>query len=130
LLAPEAADRAVLKLQGAALKPAFLGRSGRWKLLRLLLLVLLLAGIYFVYGEAIRTVLRNLQSQANVSIAPARHRSDGTPKSERELWEDGLICAYSEDTGRCACYERQGAKARISQQRCQELAERGSVLQQ
>ncbi len=99
LLAPEEADRVVLTLQDAALKPAFLGRAGRWKLLRLLLLMVLIAGIYFVYGDAIRAVLQNLQSQANVRMAPEKYHSDGTPKSARESWEDGLICAYSVDTG-------------------------------
>ena len=62
-------------------------------------------------------------------MAPGNFRPDGSPKSERELWEDRLVCSYSVDTGRCACYEPSGARARIDAARCRELAERGSILE-
>ena len=50
--------------------------------------------------------------------------------TRQQRWEERLICSYSVDTGRCACYSPQGEKAELTAERCQELAERGSVLQQ
>lgn len=130
LLTPEEVDRAVLKLQNSALHTAFFGRVWRWKLLGLVLFMGLVVAVYFIYGEQLRAVLVAMQHQANVSMAPENFHPDGKPKSEIELWEDRLVCAYSVDTGRCACFEPAGAKARIQQQRCEELAQRGSILQQ
>jgi len=129
LLAPEAADQAVLKIQSSVLKPAFLGRISRWKLLRMFLFLTLFTGIYFVYGNWLRAVALDLQHQANVRMAPEKYHPNGKPKTRTELWEDSLICAYSEDTGRCACYEPGGAKARIKPDRCRALAQRGSILE-
>jgi hypothetical protein len=130
LLTPEEADRVVLKIQNSRIQPALLGRNGRWKLLRLLLLAVLLGGTYFVYGNSVKAVLGELQRQADVSMAPEKFHPDGTPRTEVELWEDRLICAYSIDTNRCACYEPTGEKARIETNRCRELAQRGSILRQ
>jgi len=130
LLAPEEADEAILKLQNARIRPALLGRSGRWKMLRVFLLIALLAGVYFVYGNAITSALLDLQRQADVSMAPERFHPDGSAKTKQELWEDRLICAYSIDTDRCVCREPNGARARIDKNRCRDLAERGSILRQ
>jgi len=129
LLSEEEADQAVLRLQECRAQPSLIGPAGRWKLLRLSLLIVLLVGIYFVYGNSMRTLLLKFQRHADVSMAPEKFHADGTPKTEQELWEDGLICAYSVDTDRCACYEQGGGKANIGKGRCRELAERGSVLQ-
>ena len=130
LLTPDEADRALLKLQSSVVQPSFLGPARRWKLLRLLLLILLVAGVYLVYGDSLRTLLHDMQKQADVSMAPEKYHANGQPKSETELWEDSLVCAYSVDTGRCACYQANGIKARIGQDRCEELAQRGSILRQ
>jgi hypothetical protein len=70
------------------------------------------------------------QERAERRSAPERFHPDGQPKSERELWEDSLVCAYSVDTGRCACHDRDGARVDLAAERCRELAERGSVLRQ
>jgi hypothetical protein len=84
-----------------------------------------------VYGQTLTSLTENMYlGQANVSMAPENFHPDGQPKTEIELWEVRLVCAYSADTGRCACYEPAGAKVRIQQQRCEELAQRGSILQQ
>lgn len=130
LLTAEEADQAVLKLQRAALHAASFSRVWRWKLLRLVLFTGLVVAVYFIYGEQLRAVLGTMQRQANVSMAPENFHPDGRPKSEIELWEDRLACAYSVDTGRCVCYEPAGAKARVRQHRCEELAQRDSILQQ
>jgi len=129
LLTAEEADKAVLGLQSSRIQPSLMGRAVRWKLARLLLLITLFVGIYFVYGNSIKAALSNLQRQADVSMAPEKFHSDGSPKTARELWEDGLICAYSVDTDRCVCHEAGGASARIEKDRCRELAEKDSILQ-
>jgi len=130
LLSPEEADRVVLDLQNAKLKPAFLGPVRRWKLLRLFLLLLTCFAVLLVYGKPLRALLHEMQRQANISMAPEKYHPGGTPKTDNELWEDRLICAYSSDSGRCACYDPQGQKALIEPQRCRELAQRGSILRQ
>ena len=69
------------------------------------------------------------QSQAR-KAAPQDFHTDGAPKSEEELWEDSLRCAWSEDTGRCACYQPDGQKADLTTEECRKFAERGSILKQ
>jgi len=130
LLTPQEADQVILKLQSSILKPGLFGRSGRWKLLRFMLLLVLIGGVFLVYGDAIKAVLLELQRQADVSMAPEKHHADGSAKSADELWEESLICAYSVDTGKCVCYEPAGGKASIGGDRCRALAQRGSILQQ
>ena len=49
-------------------------------------------------------------------------------RTEQELWEDSLVCAWSEDTRRCACYEPSGARAQLSLEDCKRLAQKGSIL--
>jgi hypothetical protein len=130
LLSPEEADKVVLHLQAAILQPGLFGHNARWKWLRAGLFAGLLAATYVLYQEQLRAVFTNLQNQADVRMQPQKFHSDGTPKTDLERWEDGLICAYSVDQGRCACYDPRGHKAQITEGRCRELAERGSVLKQ
>lgn len=130
LLTPVEADQAILCVRDSAIHPGLLGRAGRWKLLRLALLMVLLAAIYLVYHEQLINAFGEIQRQADVRMQPENFRRDGAPKTSAERYEDSLNCAYSVDLGRCSCYEPGGMKANIKDQKCQELAERGSVLQQ
>lgn len=129
LLEPEEADRVLQTLTRAALQPTW-RQSGRgWKWLRLALVLALIGGTYAVYRSEWHALVATVQRQADLRMAPERFHPDGRPKTERELWEDALVCAHSVDTGRCACYEPDGARADIGPDRCRKLAERGSVLE-
>lgn len=126
-LSPEQADRAARKIHEACLeRPAALLRP--LTLLRLLLLLVLLAGGYFAFRADIARLAGKMQQRAEQSEAPELFHPDGRRKSEREVWEDSLVCAFSADSGRCACYEPGGARVEIDSATCQSLAERGSVL--
>jgi cbb3-type cytochrome oxidase subunit 3 len=121
LLSAEQLDAAVLRIQQLRLHPPLFGKSRRWKLLRLLLWLLFFVGIYFVYQAEIR----HLYDAAKQAV-----QSEDALKTDQQRYEDRLLCSYSVDTGRCACYETDGEKANIAADRCKDLAERGSVLQQ
>jgi hypothetical protein len=127
-LTPEDADKALLSLQSSIIRPSALGRYSGWKILRLLLLILLMGSVYFAFGDQLKTLVREVQRHADVSMAPENFDAEGQQKSAAEMWQDSLMCAYSVDSDRCACYDASGAKAKISPQKCKDLAERGSVL--
>lgn len=121
LLSPEELNQALLHIQQLQVNASILGsKVQRWKMLRLALLVLFLGGVSWVYQDELRKVHRTaLQSSQPVDAA-----------IDLQRWEESLICSYSVDTSRCACYTPRGDKADISKERCRQLAERGSVLQQ
>jgi len=100
----------------------------RWTLLRWCLVALLLAGCWFAFEKQLRVVNDSVQRQMKFVKSPEQFNPDGSEKSEQELWESSLICAYSADTGRCACYDPSGNRAELDTQKCQELAEKDSVL--
>jgi hypothetical protein len=127
LLTPEQADHAVRCIDEARLKSPR-RRPLLW--LRLLLLAAVLAGAWFAFRGDIQRIVGQYRQEAAQAADPAAFHPDGRPKTEREQWEDSLACAYSVDTGRCACYEPSGARADLDEARCRELAERGSVLKQ
>lgn len=124
------ADRALSKIDAVRVKSAGWATSGKLNLVRFALLVLLVAGAWFAFRDEVVELTRKMQEQSARETTPELFRADGTRKSERELWEDSLICAYSVDSGRCACYEPDGTKADLTNTECQKLAERGSVLKQ
>lgn len=121
LLSAEELNQALLNMQQMQVQAPLLGaKTRRWRLLQLLLLVLFLGGVGWVYQDEVRQVYRlAMQSSQPVDAS-----------TDRQRWEDSLICSYSVDTGRCACYTPRGDKADISKDRCRQLSERGSVLQQ
>ena len=129
LLEAGEADRALLRLRQLALDPSWRERGLGWKGLRAVLVFALLAGTYAVYRAELHEFAGAIQQRADQRMAPERFHPDGRPKSARELWEDGLICSYSPDTGRCACYEPGGDRADIDPGRSRELAHRGSILE-
>ena len=121
LLTAEELNQALLAIQQLQVHAPLLGgKNRRWRLVQLLLLLLFLGGAGWVYHNE----LQQFYHMALQSSQPA------DPASNLQRWEDSLICSYSVDTGRCACYTPRGDKADISAKRCRELAERGSVLQQ
>ena len=98
--------------------------------LRLLLLLVLLVGVFLAFRGDIERLTAEWRQQAEQRSAPEQFHPDGKRKTGYELWEDSLLCAYSADTGRCACYEPGGARVDIEAAACRTLAERGSVLRQ
>lgn len=128
VLSAQQADKALLCIQDSILQQGRFGWKGRWKLFRLFLFMVLLAVSAMAYRDQLQQLLAGMQRHADIRMLPEKFHLDGQPKTELELWQDSLVCAYSSDLGRCSCYEPDGSKARITDARCQELAERGSIL--
>lgn len=131
LLDDEQAARVLAKIKDPALAGNGAGRRDRrrrWLLVALW--AILLAGLYLAYRDPLegwwqaqgKTLLRREDA--------TEQRPDGNSATDRERWEETLICAYSSDTGRCSCYDPNGVRADLSPQRCRDLAERGSILRQ
>jgi hypothetical protein len=130
LLSPEQADQAIRIISEARLRSPGGLVVRPLTLLRLLLLLALLAGAWFAFRDDIARLNLELQRQAEQRAAPEQFHPNGRPKTEQELQEDSLLCAYSADTNRCACYDPGGSRVELGLERCRELAERGSVLKQ
>jgi hypothetical protein len=130
MLTSEEVDRALLRLQESIIRPGLFGRVQKWKLLRVSMLALVLAVTVVIYQEPLYLLYSRMQRAADIRMAPENFHPDGQPKSEIELWEDRLNCAWSQDLERCACYEPGGKKVTLAIERCRELAERGSILKQ
>lgn len=130
VLEPEQADRALKAIQEARVNPLGSSRLSRWTVLNVLLVIVLLTGIWLAFGDEIRNVQEMWSERQEQRESPDLFHPDGSRKSEQEIWEDTLICAWSKDTGRCACYEPGGQKVNLEQSRCRTLAERGSILNQ
>jgi len=130
VLSPEQADQAVRAIHEARLESKRGWFSKPTNLLRLLLLLALLAGCYLAFRDDLAQWAGDLQLRKEQRSNPEQFHADGRRKTERELWEDSLACAYSADTGRCTCFEPSGARADIAPDHCRALAERGSVLKQ
>lgn len=126
LLSQEQTSKALLDIQQWRVHPGLLGQHSRWKLLRLGLLACLCAAVYFAYGEKLQQLQKLFMSSVSAPV-PAANLDNET---QQQLWENSLICSYSIDTGRCACYQPDGDRAVIEADRCKALAEKGSVLQQ
>lgn len=129
LLSAEQADHAIGLIDRARLRSSGRDRHLRWQLLRAALWLFLVLGLWFAFHDHLEDLSRSLTGEQSASD-PARFHADGQAKSEQELWEDSLTCAWSVDTGRCACYEPGGGRADLDPERCRDLAERGSVLRQ
>jgi hypothetical protein len=130
LLSPEQADEALRKIEEGRLRQGGRGQLSFLNLIRLLLLVVLLAGLYLAFRDDIARLASDLRQRTQQSAQPQQFHPDGRRKTDREIWLDSLVCAYSSDTGRCSCYEPGGKRADLEPHLCQELAERGSVLTQ
>jgi len=130
LLSPEQANDAIRTIDRTRLTGAGAGLLKPLNLIRLLLVLALLAGAYVAFREDVSRIVAEFRYRAERDAAPAQFHPDGSPKSQQELWEDSLICAYSVDTNRCTCRDREGSPVQIEFERCRSLAERGSILKQ
>lgn len=128
LLTPEQADQVVKSLIECRLRTGY--RISTTSVTRLALGIAVLAGIYFVYGDELRVFLSDFDENVERLAAPERFDEGGQRKSEQQLFEESLVCAFSADTQRCSCYRPDGEKAEIGSDRCRQLAERGSILTQ
>lgn len=127
-LTAEQADRALRLIGEARLPDQPRWLSSRWFWLRAALLLALLSGLWFAYREDLLTAYQRVQAAAEQRAEPGRFHPDGREKTDREAWEDSLVCAYSADTGRCTCLEPAGARAPVEPETCRRLAERDSIL--
>ena len=100
----------------------------RWTLLGWLLVVLLLLGAWFAFKSQLQIIYQTLQLNLGRGTDSEQVQRGGSQKTELELWEDSLACAYSADTGRCSCFEPSGDRVEVDAGKCKELAEKGSVL--
>lgn len=130
LLSPEQADQAIRVIDESRLRSPGGLVVRPLTLVRLLLLLALLAGAWFAFRADLERLNLAMQRKAEQRAAPEQFHPDGSRKTEREIREESLICAYSADTGRCACYDPAGSRVDLEPARCRELAERGSVLRQ
>jgi restriction system protein len=130
LLTPEQVGQVVVKLRNSAVSSSALSRARRWKRVRLLLVLTLLTSVYYVYQGQINDGFSELKRLSNYQMAPEKFHPDGKPKTQLELQEERLICAYSTDTDRCACYEPNGNKVPLDIKTCRQLAQKNSVLKQ
>ncbi len=130
VLEPEQAERALKAIEEVRVNPGGRSALSRWALLNSVLFAALLAGLWLAFFDEIREAHESWLQYREQQESPGLFHADGSRKTGRELWEDSLICAWSGDTGRCACYEPNGDRVEIELSRCRALAERGSVLKQ
>jgi hypothetical protein len=130
LLSADRADAALKAIEDARIRT----REGLpvrpLAVIQLSLVVVLCLGSYLAFRDEISALRIELARQQEIKEAPEKFHPDGRRKTEREIWEDSLVCAYSPDTGRCTCLQRDGTRARLADDECRALAERGSVLNQ
>ena len=130
LLDDEQAVRALTAIEAVRLKKRGGVFVDRVAILKGILVLALLTALYLTFGDSIRELADTLSQRSEQKENPEWFHADGTRKTEQEIWEESLRCAYSPDTGRCACYELDGARAELDFEYCRELAERGSILRQ
>ena len=130
LLDAEQANRLLLAIEDARIRPDNRMYISKWTLLRFILLIALGAGVYLAFRDEIADFQKGYAEQQEKELSPGMFHPDGSRKTEQELWEDSLVCASSPDSGRCTCYEPGGPRADIEPEKCRSLAERGSILNQ
>ncbi|MEJ2401008.1 MAG: nuclease-related domain-containing protein [Xanthomonadales bacterium] len=129
-LEEEQVARALHGIEAARLNPSAARFINRVALLRWLLFAALLSGLYIAFRDDLTRVYQAFETGREQAARPEAFHADGSPKTEREQWEDSLVCAWSADTGRCACYDPQGARVSLAPEKCRALAKRGSILEQ
>ena len=128
LLSPEQADRLTL-----AIGHLHLHRPRQFSgvtMVRLLLALGIGLGVYLNYGESLKHLFTDFSGQVERLASPGNFTEEGERKSEQQLFEESLMCAWSADTNRCSCYQQGGEKVEIGLETCRELAERGSIGKQ
>lgn len=128
LLTPEQADKAAARIRAARIP---LGHKViAASLVRMGLAIAVLLGIYLHYGDELRDLPRNFSERIERMASPERFDELGRRKTERQIFEESLICAYSADASRCSCYRKGGEKVEVDLPLCQKLSEKGSILKQ
>jgi hypothetical protein len=130
LLTAEQAGEALKILEQARLRPRLGFFVNPGLLLSVILIVALFAGARIAFEDELGQWLDTLRKSSELKSSPEKFHPDGRPKTEKELWEDSLICAFSVDTGRCSCYAPGKEKVDLDPEKCRSLAERGSILKQ
>lgn len=130
LLDAEQANRLLKAIEDARVRTDNGVRVSKWTLVRYMLFIALIAGVYLAFRQDIVDLQNKWAQHKAKEAAPGLFHPDGSRKSEQELWEDSLLCAWSADSGRCSCFEPGGSKVELELEKCRSLAERGSVLKQ
>jgi hypothetical protein len=130
VLEGDQADQVLQQIEAARVPPRAWVTLSKRHLLQIILAVLLLGGLFLTFRDELAGLKISLEEKQARKNSPEVFHPDGTRKSEAERWEDSLMCAYSPETGRCACYEPEGSKVDLGPEKCRSLAERGSVLKQ
>ena len=130
LLDEEQAARILKQIESGRILPPGGVRGNKWRWLQVILLAALLAGGYLAFRDDVSGLLKMLGDRSEKKAAPELFHPDGSRKTGQEIWEASLVCAFSQDSGRCSCYEPGGPKVDIDPAKCRSLAERGSVLKQ
>ena len=125
-----AARPALTGLEQARLRPRLGLVADPWVLLRLVLIVVLLAGAWAAFHDELGQWINTIKNRSEMRSSPEKFHPDGRQKTEQELRQDSLICAWSVDSGRCSCYQPGGQKVERFPEKGRSLAERGSILKQ
>lgn len=128
LLRPEQADRLTRAID--SLQVVQPRRMSTNTIIRLALALMLGLGIYLQFGDDLERFFGNFGEEVEKLASPEKFGNDGLRKSEEQLFEESLMCAYSQDTNRCSCYRQDGEKVNIELEKCRDIAERGSILKQ
>lgn len=127
LLEPDTCAEVLLKLKQVRLDSDKRTWPDRWGLLRWVLLLLLMAGSWILFREQLVALYSQVKSSVVTKSQSGSLQSERGQLSAQELWKRSLVCAWSPDTGRCACYEPAGDKVELDPEECRDLAEKGSV---
>ena len=130
ILAEDQARQALKGLEQARLRPRLGLLADPWVLLRLALIIVLMAGAWAAFHVELGQLINAMKKRSEMRSSPEKFHPDGQPKTEQELWQDSLICAWSVDSKRCSCYEPGGSKVDLDPEKCRSLAEKGSILKQ
>ncbi len=130
ILSEDQAGRILLGIEESRLRPRLGLLSDPWALFRLGLLIALFAGAWAAFHEDFYQGLETMKKNSAMRSSPEKFHPDGQAKTPQEIWQDSLICARSVDSGRCSCYQADGSKVDPGPKKCQELAEKGSILKQ
>ena len=130
ILAEDQARQALKGLEQARLSSRRGLLADPWVLLRLALIIVLMAGAWAAFHVELGQLINAMKKRSEMRSSPEKFHPDGQPKTEQELWQDSLICAWSVDSERCSCYEPGGSKVDLDPEKCRSLAEKGSILKQ
>jgi len=130
ILAEDQARQALKGLEQARLSSRQGLLADPWVLLRLALIIVLMAGAWAAFHVELGQLINAMKKRSEMRSSPEKFHPDGQPKTEQELWQDSLICAWSVDSKRCSCYEPGGSKVDLDPEKCRSLAEKGSILKQ